>query len=220
MLYLKVMKIGIFDSGIGGEAVAAALRSGFPEAKIDTINDRANVPYGEKSDTEIRTLTEQAIKPFLEKKYDIIVIACNTATAISIEYLREKYSKQKFIGIEPMIKTAAKTTKTGVITVCATEATLNSERYKKLVDEHAKHLTLIEPDCSNWAFMIEHSEINELTIENTINEACEKGSDVIVLGCTHYHWIKDLVVKIADGRASVLEPSDAIVRRVKQLLSI
>ncbi len=212
------MKIGVFDSGIGGEAMANALQLTFPDADIQTVNDHDNVPYGDKNNEQIVELTKSAIQPLLQNRCDVIVIACNTATAVAIEPLRQKYPGQKFIGIEPMIKTASSQTKTDIIAVCATPATLASERYGKLVNKYASHLTILEPDCSSWAYMIEHSEISEQEIAKVINDMCERGADVIVLGCTHYHWIKDLVQQLANGRATILEPSEAIGRRVSELL--
>ena len=214
------MKLGVFDSGIGGEAVAIALRETFPDAQIDTVNDREHIPYGDKTPSQVREFTEIAIRPFLDDSYDVIILACNTATAIAIDYLRRTHPNQKFIGIEPMIKTAATLTKTRTIAVCATPRTLASNRYKKLVSTYGAHLDIIEPDCSNWAYLIENNQLNRLEIEATINQLCTRGADVIVLGCTHYHWIKSLISELADGRAVVIEPSEAIGRRVVQLLEL
>lgn len=214
------MKLGIFDSGIGGEAVANALGVTFPRADIITVNDHEHVPYGDKTPEEVIHLTDMAIQPLLEAACDIIVLACNTATALAIETLRAKYPQQKFIGIEPMIKTAAELTKTKTIAVCATPATLKSARYRELAAQYAGGITIIEPDCSGWAFMIENDEINHQKIERIINAVCGQGADVIVLGCTHYHWIKEFVMEAADSRARILEPSEAIGRRVKELLEL
>jgi glutamate racemase len=214
------MKLGIFDSGIGGQTIAASLQKEFPNAEITTVNDRKNVPYGDKTPKEVISLTDTAIQPLLKAGCDIIVLACNTATALAISNLRERYPTQMFIGIEPMIKTAASLTKTNVIAVCATPATLNSERYKQLIEKYGTHLVVIEPDCSTWAYMIEHNQINEQEIKQIIEDVCLQSADVIVLGCTHYHWIKDLIVQLADGRAKVIEPSDAIGKRVRELLKL
>lgn len=214
------MKIGVFDSGIGGEAVASALQQTFPDAEIQTVNDHDNVPYGDKDDEQIIKLTNAAIQPLINNNCDVIVIACNTATAVAIEPLRQKYPEQKFIGIEPMVKTAAARTRTNVIAVCATPATLASERYKGLVSNYASHLTILEPDCSNWAYMIENNSVNAQEIAQTIDQVCERGADVIVLGCTHYHWIKDRITRLAGKDVLVLEPSEAIGRRVSELLRL
>lgn len=214
------MRLGVFDSGIGGEAVADALRETFPDAKIMTANDRDNVPYGDRSPGDVIQLTDAAIQPLLRAECDVIILACNTATALAIEQLRAKYPTQKFIGIEPMIKSAAELTKSHTIAVCATPATLGSKRYAHLIQRYGKHLEIIEPDCSQWAYWIENNELTRSHIEQTIHDICERGADVIVLGCTHYHWIKELIETLADGRAKVIEPSEAIGRRVTQLLEL
>lgn len=212
------MKLGVFDSGIGGEAVAEALQTTFPTADIIIVNDKKHVPYGDKSPVRVIQLTEAAIQPLLSASCDIIVLACNTATAAAIETLRERYPKQKFIGIEPMIKSAAKLTKSHTIAVCATPATLASTRYHQLIQAYGTHLNIIEPDCSEWAYLIENNQLNRSQVERVVSDLCEHGADVIVLGCTHYHWIKDLIVELAADRAQVIEPSEAIGRRVQQLL--
>lgn len=214
------MKLGIFDSGIGGEAVAAALQLTFPQAIIHTVNDHAHVPYGGRGPSEVIQLTNVAIQPLLAEHNDIIVLACNTATALAIEWLRSTYPQQKFIGIEPMVKTAANLTKSGIIAVCATPATLKSDRYAQLIKKYGTNLKIIEPDCSNWAYWIENDQLNQAAVQQIIDNVCLEGADVIVLGCTHYHWIKELIIKLAASRAQVIEPSEAIGRRVKQLLQL
>lgn len=214
------MKLGVFDSGIGGEAVAAALQREFPHAEIITVNDRAHVPYGGRSKAEVTLLTHAAIQPLLQADCDSIIIACNTATALAIDTLRNAYPEQLFIGLEPMIKAAAATTKSGIIAVCATPATLASSRYNQLAETYATGIRIIEPNCRDWAHMIENDALNRQLIKQTVDTACEHGADVIVLGCTHYHWIKDLIVEVAAGRAVVLEPSEAIARRVTELLQL
>lgn len=214
------MKLGVFDSGIGGEAVAAALALTLPQATILTVNDRVHLPYGDKTPDQVRQFTETAIQTLLAASCDVIILACNTATALAIEYLRAAYPKQKFIGIEPMIKTAAELTKGKIVAVCATPATLASSRYAMLVQKYGSHLTILEPDCSEWAYWIENNQVNREHIAEIINNVCEQGADVIVLGCTHYHWIKELIIELAAGRATVIEPSEAIGRRVQELLEL
>lgn len=214
------MKLGVFDSGIGGKAIANALKLTFPDAIIIKVNDCANIPYGDKTPDEVISLTNTAIQPLLKADCDIIILACNTATALAIETLRASYPEQKFIGIEPMIKTAAKLTTSHIVAVCATPATLASSRYNQLVKKFGTGLKIIEPDCSGWAQMIENNQINHQLISQTITNVCDRGADVIVLGCTHYHWIKDLIIELTNGRTQVIEPSEAIGRRVKALLKL
>lgn len=214
------MKLGVFDSGIGGKSIATALQSNFSDAEIILVNDRGNLPYGDKTKSEIIKLTNNAIQPLLSANCDIIILACNTATSLAIDTLRINYPNQKFIGIEPMIKTAAKLSKSHTIAVCATPSTLSSERYYNLVQKFGSELQIIEPDCRDWAQMIEQNNISYEVIKQTINKVCKQGADVIVLGCTHYHWIKDDIIKLANGRATVIEPSESIGRQVEKLLKL
>lgn len=214
------MKLGIFDSGMGGKALAASLAQALPEADILVVDDHKNVPYGSKTTEQIISLTDTAIQPLLKEGCDAIIIACNTATMAAIETLRRTYPNEKFIGLEPMVKPAAEQTKTGIIAVCATPSTLASERYRWLVDSFAKDIKIIQPDCSNWARMIESGNIDKVAIKNSVDDCLEKGADIVILGCTHYHWIKDLITEIASDRATVLEPSEAIARRVRSVTSL
>lgn len=214
------MRIGVFDSGIGGEAVATALAAEFPDAEILTVSDKEHVPYGTRQASEIVALTQAAIQPLLSSKCDVIVIACNTATAIALPTLRERYPNQRFIGLEPMLKPAVAQTGSGIVAVCATPATLNSQRYGEAKRENANGTHVIEPDCSDWAELIEADQMNRGRIDSVVNESIAAGADVIVLGCTHYHWIKQEMIDAAAGRAKVIEPSEAIARRVRELLSL
>lgn len=126
------MLIGVFDSGIGGLSIATRLRELLPGADVQSVDDRAHMPYGTKTDQEIMSLTLAAIQPLLTLNCDSIVIACNTATTVAIKHLRDMYPDTRFIGIEPMVKPAAQLTNTGVIAVCATPGTLQSKRYNEL----------------------------------------------------------------------------------------
>ena len=212
------MKIGVFDSGIGGKAVADTLQLDYPSAQIIYVDDRAHVPYGSRSQDDIVSLTDQAIQPLLQQACDVIVLACNTATAAAIEILRLRYPGIPFIGLEPMVRPAMSMTTSGVVAICATPFTIKSERYVNLKHEYASTVTVLEPDCSEWATMIENDKTDVQEIADAINEVCDAGADVIVLACTHFHWIEDLIVAIAGDRAIVINPADAISKRVKTLI--
>jgi len=192
--YEVIMRIGVFDSGVGGEAVANTLRQLLPTADIISINDHDHMPYGNRDPKEIIRLTKNAIKPLLDERCDAIVIACNTVTTVAISALRSVYPDVNFIGIEPMVKPAAKMTKTKHIAVCATPRTLQSDRYKELKNNWASEIEVIEPDCSNWAELIEHGKSDEIDIDSVSKSLIERNVDVIVLGCTHYHWIKQRII--------------------------
>ena len=212
------MKIGVFDSGIGGLSIAQAIEKALPDNEVVYVNDREHVPYGDKTPEQLLDLVTPILEHLVEQGCKVIVIACNTVTTTIITELRERLSVP-LVGIEPMVKPAAATTKTGVIAVCATPATLKSKRYAFLKAEYAKGLTVLEPDCGQWAHMIEHDQVNEEVIESQINDACGKGADVIVLGCTHYHWIEEIINQMVAGRAVVIQPEQAVVAQLKRVIS-
>lgn len=213
------MIIGVFDSGIGGEAMATKLRKLLPEAEVICINDHDHMPYGTRPESQIIDLTITAIQPLLKMNCDAIIIACNTATTVAIRTLREHYPAVLFIGIEPMIKPAARLTTTGRIAVCATPSTIHSARYQELKATWATGIEIIEPDCSSWASAIENDKSNTLDIESVVASLVNQNVDVIVLACTHYHWIKQRIIDVAGPKVTVLEPSDAIAKRITSLIS-
>jgi len=213
------MKIGVFDSGIGGQAVADRLSELLLEADIICVNDHQHVPYGIRTADEIISLTIAAVQPLIQAHCDAIVIACNTATTVAISQLRIAYPDTNFIGIEPMIKPASELTRSKTIAVLATSATLASTQYGDLKTTWAKGIAVIEPDCASWAALIESGQADQVPIEETVNDAITNGADVIVLACTHYHWLKERAEDAAASRATVLEPSDAISNRILTILS-
>jgi len=211
------MRIGVFDSGVGGLSVAWAIQKAFPEHTVDYASDTKNVPYGDKTPEEMVRVSLEVLRPLAEHS-DVIVIACNSLTTNGIEMLRKEISVP-LIGIEPMVEAASLRTKTGVIAICATPATLKSERYNFLKDHYATAMRVLEPDCSRWARMIESNTFEHEEIERQVNDMCGQGADVIVLGCTHYHWIEQAVLEAADGRAIVLQPEAAVVKQLWALLA-
>lgn len=212
------MKIGVFDSGLGGRSVAAALIAALPEHEIIFRDDRDNLPYGSKTPDQLRSLVEPHLRHLENVGCEIIVVACNTVSCTILPELVGKYSAE-LVGIVPMIKPASKATASKIVAVCATPATLASPRYDQLKNEFGAGIQFLEPDCSDWAFMIETSTIDQQKVEDTIDEVCSEGADVIVLGCTHYHWIQDIIQRVAKGRAQVIQPENAIVNRVKSLIA-
>lgn len=210
------MKIGVFDSGVGGLSVAKAIERAFPAHEVVYVNDVAHVPYGTKTADEIYNLASPKINELYERGCNPIVLACNTLTMTNKPRLEAAFPVQ-FIGLEPMIKPAALETKTGTIIVCATPATLASERYKELKSEYASQVTVIEPDCSDWASLIEANTITEARIRQAIEPGLSEGADVIVLACTHYHWIEKLITAIAGEYVTVLQPEAAVLRRLSAM---
>jgi glutamate racemase len=212
------MKIGVFDSGIGGLSVANAVKQALPEHQVLFKNDAKNVPYGSKSIDEILACTLPVLQSLVDDGARCIVIACNTVSTNLIEQLRTLLDVP-LIAMEPMVKPAAETTKTGVIAVCATPATLSSKRYEWLKHEYAKDVEVFEPDCSNWAAMIETSSVDQQKIAAIVQTALDKNADVIVLGCTHYHWIEEEIQQIAGSKAVVLQPEKPVIEELTRVLA-
>jgi glutamate racemase len=212
------MKIGVFDSGIGGLSVANAIKQALPEHQIIFKDDSSHLPYGSKTSDEILAFCLPVLQSLVEDGVGIIVVACNTVSTNLIEPLR-KLLPVPLIAMEPMVKPAATQTKNGTIIVCATPRTLQSERYAWLKQQYAKNMTVIEPDCSNWTELIEANQINEQHIAATIEPGLSQGADVVVLGCTHYHWIEQEIKQVANGRAQVLQPELPVIEQLKRNLS-
>lgn len=212
------MKIGVFDSGVGGMSVAQTLQAAYPEHLILFTNDAEHVPYGTRSPAEILDFVLPILEMLVDGGCALIVIACNTVSTTLVRELRQ-HLKVPLVALEPMVKPAAEQTKSGVIAVCATPTTLASERYRWLKETYAKNIEVLEPDCSRWSQMIEDNEIDEALIADAIEDVCRRGADVIVLGCTHYHWIGDRIYDMAAGRAEVIQPEQAIVARVATIIA-
>jgi glutamate racemase len=212
------VKIGVFDSGVGGLSVANAIRKALPDYEVLLREDREHVPYGLRTPDEIFTFVVPKFEELIREGCSVIVVACNTVSTTLIAKLREKF-KVPLIAMEPMVKPAAEITKSKIIAVCATPATLKSERYHWLKDKYAQGITVVEPDCSDWAYMIEHSRIDDQKINTRLSEVLEAGADVIVLGCTHYHWIENEITDIAKGRAIIMQPEAPVIEQLKRVLA-
>lgn len=212
------MKIGVFDSGVGGQSMASAIKAALPELEILVREDREHVPYGTRTPDEVFGFVTPIFQSLIDEGCQVIVVACNTVTTTLITELRQRFDVP-LVAIEPMVKPAAELTRSRIIAVCATPATLASERYKYLKQTYAADLTVLEPDCSDWALMIEHNQVEQDKISTRINEVLDQQADVIVLACTHYHWIEDEIRQIADGRAEVIQPEAAIIEQLKRVLA-
>lgn len=211
-------KIGVFDSGVGGLSVARVLRQALPTNEVIFANDATHVPYGSKPLKQIHGYVLPILQEMVAQGCELIVIACNTVTTNLITQLREELAVP-LVGMEPMVKVAAKETKSNKIIVCATPATLRSERYKYLKAMYAAGVEVIEPDCSEWSSLIESNRINHDHIKQAIEPGLLLGADRIVLGCTHYHWIENDIAEIAKGRAEVMHPEQPVVAQVKRVLA-
>lgn len=210
-------KIGVFDSGIGAISVINAIHNELPDLEIVYKDDKTHLPYGIRTVEEIHGFVRPVFQEFLEEGCQVIVVACNTVTTNLISQLREEFMVP-MVGMEPAVKPATEATKTRVIAVCATPRTLSSDRYQWLKQEYAKGIKVIEPDCNDWVLMIENNTVDRDKVAKIIDEMCLQKADQIVLGCTHYHWIEDLIRESSRGRAEVIQPEQPVINQLKRVL--
>lgn len=197
--------------------MANAIKAALPDAEVILRQDKEHVPYGLRKPAEILDLAMPIFQELVDEGCQVIVVACNTVTTTLIKELRERFHVP-LVAVEPMVKPAAGLTKNGVIAVCATPATLSSQRYAQLKQEYAQGIKVLEPDCGDWPAMIEHKQVDEKVIADRINEVLAQKADVIVLACTHYHWIEDEINALAAGKAQVIQPEQAIIGQLKRVL--
>lgn len=203
-------------------SVLRAVRELLPGQDIVYFGDSANLPYGEKTMEHIRALSERVVKFLLEKKCSIIVIACNTASAAALKYLREKHPGITFVGMEPAVKPAAEQTKTGVVGVIATTATFQGELFASVVERFAQNVKVLHQPCPGLVQQIEAGKLDasetEAMLRRWLDPMKEQDIDALVLGCTHYPFVTPLLKKILGENVRVIDPAPAIARRVKFLL--
>lgn len=213
------MKIGVFDSGIGGKSVADAVKRANPQFEVLFRPDSPeHFPYATKSPEELMTCVVPVIQSLVDDGCDAIIIACNTVSTTLISQLREMFAVP-LIAIEPMVKPAAEQTQNDIIAVCATPTTLTSKRYNWLKSTYAPNCTVIEPDCADWSRLIERNQLNTNKLRADLQPVLEGGADVIVLGCTHYHWIEQEVRDLVGPNVLVLQPEQAVVKQLLRALA-
>lgn len=210
-------KIGVFDSGVGAVSVINAIRKQLPDLEIAYKDDKAHLPYGSKTVEQIHQFVRPIFQQFINEGCKVIVVACNTVTTNLIEELRQEFNVP-MVGMEPAVKPASEMTESKIIAVCATPRTLTSSRYKWLKDEYAQGITVLEPDCSDWAMMIESDRVEREKVAKITIDVINRKADVIVLGCTHYHWIENEITDIAAGRAQVIQPEKPVIEQLKRVL--
>lgn len=218
--------IGIFDSGSGGLSVFREIRKLLPEERYIYFADSAHCPYGEKSKEYIVARSREITEFLLKEGADIIVVACNTATAAAIKTLRESYPV-RFIGMEPAVKPAASSTETGVVGVLATAGTLNADKYQVTREKYSDGVRIVEHVGQGFVELVEKGitsgEEAEKTVSTSLKPILDEGADTIVLGCTHYPFLSDTISKVAhqlypDRQIKVIDPAPAVARHLYEIM--
>ena len=218
------MKIGVFDSGLGGLTVVSSIEKIFKGAELFYIADTAYAPYGEKTSEQILERCDLITTYLLENHgIEALIVACNTATSAAITHLREKFPFLIVIGTEPGIKPAIINTKTLHVGVLATPRTLKGDKYQLLVNELSaiKEIKLHEQACIGLVEQIEKGDVDTKETFNMLEKWLEpmKNSnvDTIVLGCTHYPLVANVIKQIMGNEITLIETGDAIANRLKIL---
>ncbi len=214
--------IGIFDSGIGGLTVAAAVRQALPQERLLYFGDNAHIPYGDRSLREVRAFSAAIVRAMLAQGCKLIVIACNTASAAALVPLREAYPHTPFVGMEPALKPAVERSRSGVVGVIATRATFQGELFASVKERFAQNVELLEQPCPGLVQAIEAGELDTTGTEHMLREWLEpmlaKKMDALVLACTHYPLVRPLIERICGPDVQVIDPAPAVARRVQQVL--
>jgi glutamate racemase len=214
--------IGIYDSGFGGLSVWRELYKALPNESLIYLGDGANCPYGNLSEEKIRLLAEKSVRRLLDCGCKMIVVACNTATAAAIEHLRAEFSSVPFVGLEPAVKPACLATRTGVVGVVATKRSLESSKFLTTLARYGEGVKVVKAVGEGFVEAVEcseeHTAATQQKVRAVIEPIIEAGADVIVLGCTHYPFLRDVIERIAGEGVEIVDSSAAVARRVAALL--
>jgi len=215
------LRIGMMDSGVGGLSVLREVRSLLPAHPILYLADSAWCPYGNKPPREIRGRVLALADHLIGRGCELVVVACNSATIHGVELLRATYPIP-FVGMEPAVKPAAERSRTGVIGVLATEASIAGEKFHRLIHTHAPGVTVITRPCPRFVELVESGILDGPEVEDAVRDAIgpllDGGADVMVLGCTHYPFLRPVLDRLLPPGVTVLDTGPAVARRVVSLL--
>lgn len=214
--------IGVFDSGVGGLSVLREIRALLPNESLLYVADSGHVPYGEKSPEFIRERCRRIAAFLLERGAKALVLACNTATVAGVAELRELYPQLPVVGMEPAVKPAAAATRSGVVGVLATTGTLKSAKFAALLDRFASDVRVVTQPCPGLVERIEagdlDSEQTRVLLQGFVAPLLAQGCDTLILGCTHYPFIKPLLQTLVPDAVSLIDTGAAVARQLQRLL--
>jgi glutamate racemase len=214
--------LGVFDSGVGGLSVLKAIRSQLPDENVIYVADQAHVPYGPRPMQQVRGFSEEITRFLLSHGCKLIVVACNTASASALHSLRQTFPQVPFVGMEPAVKPAAETSRSGVVGVLATPATFQGALYASVIERFAQGVTVLQHTCPGLVAQIEAGDLASVKtraiLEDALLPMLARGIDTVVLGCTHYPFVIPLIEVISGPAVRVIDPAPAVARQVERLL--
>ena len=214
--------VGVFDSGVGGLSVLRAIRRELPGVGSLYVADQAHVPYGPRPLAEVRAFSEAIARYLLSRGARLVVVACNAASAGALLHLREVFPETPFVGMEPAVKPAAESTRTGKVGVLATPATFQGDLFASVVERFAAGVEVFTHTCPGLVAEIEAGNLDGLEpraiLEGALRPMLALGIDTVVLGCTHYPFVIPLIERIVGPGVRVIDPAPAVARQVGRVL--
>lgn len=215
------VRVGVFDSGLGGLSVLRALRGALPDAELLYVADSAHAPYGEREEAYIQGRSQTIVDFLTRQEVDAVVVACNTATAAAIHALRLRCGDLPVIGVEPGIKPAVAASVSKRVGVLATPGTLSSDKFRRLLSSHAQDAHIVSQACPGLAKAIEAGELDTPELRSMVARFCapllEAQVDTVVLGCTHYPFISPLIGATMGSQARILDTAEAVARQTARV---
>lgn len=214
--------IGVFDSGVGGLTVLAEIQRLLPAESLLYVADSGHIPYGEKSAAFIRERCVAVAQFYRQQGAKALVIACNTATVAAVADLRERYPDWPVVGMEPAVKPAAAATRSGTVGVLATTGTLQSAKFAALLDRFASNVRVITQPCPGLVELIEAGDLHAPALvrllEGYVRPLLDAGCDTLILGCTHYPFLKPLLARLVPAEVTLIDTGAAVARQLQRLL--
>ncbi|EJL95721.1 glutamate racemase [Pseudomonas sp. GM102] len=220
---MREAPIAVFDSGVGGLSVLAEIQQLLPNESLLYLGDCGNIPYGEKSPAFISQRCSVMAQFFQQQGAKALVLACNTATVAGVADLRRDFPEWPIVGMEPAVKPAAAATRSGVVGVLATTGTLQSAKFAALLDRFAADVRVITQPCPGLVELIEngdlHSEALRQLLQGYVDPLLAAGADTIILGCTHYPFLKPLLKQLLPQNICLIDTGAAVARQLQRLLA-
>ena len=218
----QVQPIGVFDSGVGGLSVLRAMRELMPEEQVIYFGDQGHVPYGPRPMQQVRDFSEAITRFLLNQNAKLIVVACNTASAAALHYLRDTFPHIPIVGMEPAVKPAAEHTQSGLVGVLATPATFQGALYASVLERFANGVQVLQDTCPGLVGQIEKGDLDgnetRAILDKALRPMLDRGIDTVVLGCTHYPFVIPLIEQIVGEKVRVIDPAPAVAKQAKRLL--
>jgi glutamate racemase len=215
--------VGLFDSGVGGGTVLREVRRLLPDERLVYLADQAHIPYGPRPQAEIRALSAACVRWLLAQRAKLIVVACNTASAAALHWLRSEFPTTPFVGMVPAVKPAVRQTRSGVVGVLATPATVEGGLLRDVIAQWSAGARVLAQPCPGLAEQVEAGALDtpqtDVLLDRYVTPLLEAGADTLVLGCTHYPFLLPRIARIAGPGVAVIDAAPAVAAQVQRTLA-